>query len=56
MKLGCLALLLAGVWVAALTIIDHTIGSHSTPGFWTIILGFPGLNGCGLDCSLDSSH
>lgn len=42
MKLGCLALLLAGVWVAALTIIDHTIGIHSTPGIWTMFLGFPG--------------
>lgn len=42
-KLVCLALLIAGVWVAALVIIDHTIGIHSTPGFWAAALGFPGL-------------
>lgn len=43
MKLCCLALLLTGVWMAAVVIIDHTIGIHSTPGIWAIILGFPGV-------------
>jgi len=42
-KLVWLALLITGVWVAALVIIDHTMGIHSTPGFWTMFLGFPGM-------------
>ncbi|HXP79067.1 MAG TPA: hypothetical protein VN976_04120 [Verrucomicrobiae bacterium] len=43
MKIVIWALVLALVWTAALILIAHTVGLHSTPGMWTGAVGLPGV-------------
>jgi len=42
-KIVLSALVLALLWTAALIIIAHTVGLHSTPGMWTGAIGLPGV-------------
>jgi len=42
-KIVIWALVLALVWTAALILIAHTVGLHSTPGMWTGAVGLPGV-------------
>jgi hypothetical protein len=37
------ALFAAALWTAALAIIAHSPGLHSTPGMWSGVFGLPGV-------------